>query len=252
MDKDKLLRILQSVSSGDTAPVDAFERLKTLPYEDLGFAKIDMHRCIRQGMPEVIYSPGKTSGQIAQIAKQLMQHHSPVLASRANADQANDIIAQMQGQPVIYHELARMLVFGAMPTVNKALPTVAILTAGTADLPVAEEAALVIESQGVPCLRINDVGVAGIHRLLDKVESLQSAAVTVVVAGMDGALPSVVAGLLAGPVIGVPTSIGYGAGMHGIAPLLTMLNSCAAGLTVVNIDNGFGGAVAALRLINSM
>src|SRR5262249_24443225 len=168
------------------------------------------------------------------------------LATRATAEQAREVLSKVQ--PAVYHELARMIVIGALPEADDALPAVAILTAGTADLPVAEGSALVLQAHAVPCLRINDVGVAGLHRLLDNLPTLQDVAATIVVAGMDGALPSVVAGLLPGPVIAVPTSVGYGAGMEGLAPLLTMLNSCAAGLTVVNIDNGFGAAVAASRI----
>ncbi len=224
--------------------------LRNLPYEELGFAKIDLHRSLRQGLPEVIFCPGKTAKQVVEIAHRLKQHHELVLASRATPELAAAVLPQLQG--AIYNELGRMLIFGPLPQPDDSVPAVAIVTAGTADLPVAEEAAVILQSTAIPLVQVTDVGVAGIHRLLGNLELLQSAAVTIVVAGMDGALPSVVGGLLDSPVIAVPTSIGYGASFQGLAALLTMLNSCAAGLTVVNIDNGFGAAVAATKIISSI
>jgi NCAIR mutase (PurE)-related protein len=247
MDKNKLLALLDMVSRGEMKPEAALDRLKTLPYEDVGFAKVDLHRSLRQGMPEVIYCPGKTAEQIAQIATRLRDHHEPVLASRATREQAQHVLTLIPS--AVYHDLSGMLVFGKIPSADESLKTVAVLTAGTADLPVAEECAIVLQARSVPVLRLSDVGVAGIHRLLSNLEQLQDVGATIVIAGMDGALPSVVAGLLPGPVIAVPTSVGYGASFQGLAPLLTMLNSCAAGLTVVNIDNGFGAAMAALRIV---
>lgn len=248
MDRDKLAAILNMVATGKL-PVDgALSQLRNLPYEDIGFAKVDNHRSLRQGVAEVIYSPGKTAEQIAQIAERLRINHRVVLASRATPEQARIVL---QHQPdAIYHELSGMLVFGRLPEPSDSIPAIAVVTAGTADRPVAEEASIVLQSAAAPIIHIQDVGVAGIHRLLDNISHLQSAAATIVVAGMDGALPSVVAGLLEGPVIAVPTSVGYGASLQGFAPLLTMLNSCAAGLTVVNIDNGFGAAMAALRAVS--
>lgn len=249
MDRDRLQDLLDAVARNELSPQDAMEKLRHLPYQDLGFAKVDMHRGIRQGMAEVIFCPGKTSQQIVEIARTLVANHKLVLATRATPDQANGVLSAWNEQGATYHELGRVLVFGELPQPDEALPVVAVVTAGTADLPVAEEAALVLQAHGVPVTRISDVGVAGIHRILNNVQPLMQASATIVVAGMDGALPSVVAGLLEAPVIAVPTSVGYGASFQGMAALLTMLNSCAAGLTVVNIDNGFGAAVAALRLI---
>ncbi|HEY9792276.1 MAG TPA: nickel pincer cofactor biosynthesis protein LarB [Candidatus Obscuribacterales bacterium] len=250
MDKQRLADILQAVSKQELSPQDALEMLRHLPYEDVGFAKLDLHRHLRQGMPEVIFCPGKTTEQIIAIAQRLRRHHQLVLASRASTEVAKQVLQELPEAG--YHELGKMLVFGSLPQPDESLPPVAVVTAGTADLAVAEEAAIVLQAHGVPVIRINDVGVAGIHRLLDNLQTLHSASVSIVVAGMDGALPSVIGGLLEGPVIAVPTSVGYGAAFQGLAPLLTMLNSCAAGLTVVNIDNGFGAAVAAMRLLRTI
>jgi pyridinium-3,5-biscarboxylic acid mononucleotide synthase len=247
MDRERILEILQAVANHQVTAEAAMERLRSLPFEDLGFAKLDLHRSLRQGMAEVIFCPGKTARQVTEIAARLSQHHAVVLASRATAELARVVL--QEHPTAIYHELPHMLVFGALPQPDDSLPAVAVVTAGTADLPVAEEAALVLQAHAVPVIRINDVGVAGIHRLLGNLETLKQASLTIVVAGMDGALPSVIAGLLPGPVVAVPTSVGYGASFQGMAALLTMLNSCAAGLTVVNIDNGFGAAAAAMRLL---
>ncbi len=201
-------------------------------------------------MPEVIFCPGKTAGQVIEIFQRLKQNHNLVLASRATSEIAAATLSQIPD--AVYHELGKMIVYGDLPDPDQSLPMVAVLTAGTADLPVAEEAALVLQSQAVPVTRLSDVGVAGLHRLLDNLELLRKAAVVIVVAGMDGALPSVVGGLLEAPVIAVPSSVGYGASFHGLAALLTMLNSCAAGVTVCNIDNGFGAAVAAVKIVKAM
>jgi NCAIR mutase (PurE)-related protein len=250
MDLERLQAILNTVARGELSPEQALDTLRDLPFEDLGFAKVDLHRALRQGMPEVIFCPGKTSQQVVEICKRLKQHHALVLASRATPEQATAVLAQIP--EAVYHELGKMIVCGSIPNPDESLPSVAVLTAGTADLPVAEETAIVLQSQGVPVLRLSDVGVAGIHRLLGNVDTLRKASVIVVVAGMDGALPSVVGGLVDIPVIAVPTSVGYGASFHGLAALLTMLNSCAAGITVCNIDNGFGAAVAAFRMVRSI
>jgi len=255
MDKERIAQILNSVASGDASPDQAMELLRNLPYEELGFARLDLHRSIRQGMPEVIFCPGKTTEQIVEIALRLKAHHKLVLASRMESDVASKVLPKLEAsieEGVFYNQLGKMLIVGALPQPDEELPSVAVVTAGTADLPVAEEAAVVLQSAGIPVNRLTDVGVAGIHRLLGSLDQLQKAAVTIVVAGMDGALPSVVAGLLASPVVAVPTSIGYGASFQGLAALLTMLNSCAAGLTVVNIDNGFGAANAALKIVNAI
>lgn len=250
MDKARIEEILNEIASGKVSPADALEKLRLLPYEDMGFAKLDLHRQLRQGQAEVIFCPGKTPDQILAICKRLNEHHALVLASRATPEVAKFVLDKLP--QASYHELAAMIVVGALPQPDEMLPTVAIITAGTADLPVAEEAALVLQAASMPLIRLNDVGVAGIHRLLGNVELIEKADITIVVAGMDGALPSVVAGLLRNPVIAVPTSVGYGASFDGLAALLTMLNSCAAGLTVVNIDNGFGAATAALKIANAL
>jgi pyridinium-3,5-biscarboxylic acid mononucleotide synthase len=247
MDTEKIRAILDAVAQGKLSSAEALSTLRNLPFEDVGFAKIDLHRSLRQGMAEVIFCPGKTAQQIIEIAKRLREHHDVVLASRAEPEVAQKVLSGLDG--AVYHELGKMIVYGDLPTPNETLPAVAVLTAGTADLPVAEEAAIVLQSQGIPVTRIADCGVAGIHRLFGNLETLQKASVVIVVAGMDGALPSVVGGLLEAPVIAVPTSVGYGASFHGLAALLTMLNSCAAGVTVTNIDNGFGAAVAAIKMV---
>lgn len=247
MDKHKLEELLGAVASGAISPEAACEQLKHMPFENLGFATLDSHRGLRQGLPEVVFCPGKTSAQVVEIMRRLYSNHEIVLATRATPEMASEVKAELPG--VQYHELSRILILGDMPDVDKSLPSVNVISAGTADLPVAEEAAIVLQAAGVAVVRTYDVGVAGIHRLFDRLPELQKNGVSIIVAGMDGALPSVVAGLLSGPVIAVPTSVGYGASFNGIAALLTMLNSCAAGLTVVNIDNGFGAGVAAFRVL---
>jgi NCAIR mutase (PurE)-related protein len=251
MEPEKLRAILDSVASGDVTPDAALQALRDLPYEDVGFAKVDLHRSLRQGMAEVIFCPGKTPYQIAEICRRLRQHHAVVLASRAEPAVAQEVLSQLR-EGAVYHELGKVIVYGDLPNPDESLPAVAVVTAGTADLPVAEEAAIVLQSQGVPVVRLPDVGVAGIHRLLGNLDVLRNVSVVIVVAGMDGALPSVVGGLLEAPVIAVPTSVGYGASFQGLAALLTMLNSCAAGLTVTNIDNGFGAAVAAHKIVRAL
>jgi len=246
VDKDKLLYLLDQIAKGKVSPEEASHQLRDLPYADLGFARVDSHRSLRHGYAEVVFSPGKSADQIVSIVQKLRETHDLVIASRADRKLAEEVLqAFPEGR---YEKLARALVFGRMPDTAGGAAIVNVVTAGTADIPVAEECALFLSCAGVPLQRLYDVGVAGIHRLLDNVALLRRGAITVVCAGMDGALPSVVGGILDGPVIAVPTSVGYGAAFDGLAPLLSMLNSCAAGITVVNIDNGFGAAYAALRM----
>ncbi len=216
---------------------------KTTQFENLDFACVDHDRASRQGVGEVIFCPGKTPEQIASIAQSLLKVESFVLATRADKEQFESVSKLIQ---CTYFETARIIRFGK--TGDKKIDFKAsILTAGTSDIPVAEEAAVFLEHHGVSICRVFDVGVAGIHRLLSRIDEFKESDAIIVVAGMDGALPSVVGGLVSCPVIAVPTSIGYGTAFGGIAPLMTMLNSCASGVTVVNIDNGFGAAMALLR-----
>jgi NCAIR mutase (PurE)-related protein len=249
----QLQRLLREVRAGKLSVADAVERLRSLPFEDLGFAKVDHHRALRTGFPEVIYCPGKTPEQAVQIAKRIRARRHVVLATRCSPEHCAQL---RQAFPeAVCHELARVTVIGRPPRPSPTAPppkagkAVAVVTAGTADVPVAEEAAVTAEALGCQVERIYDVGVAGLHRLLGHRERLEKARVIIVVAGMDGALASVVGGLVSAPVIAVPTSVGYGASFQGLAALLTMLNSCAAGVTVVNIDNGFGAGYFAALLM---
>jgi pyridinium-3,5-biscarboxylic acid mononucleotide synthase len=246
MDADKLKELLQEVAQGELTSSQAYELLKSLTFDDIGFAKLDQHRLSRQGMAEVIYCPGKTASQIVAIIHRMKPHHDVVLATRADGDTANQVLSLIPDGH--YDQTARMLIFGTMPQADDEV-RVCVVSAGTADMPVAEECALYLVACGIRVERVYDVGVAGIHRLFPYVDILKQSQAVIVVAGMDGALPSVIGGLVGTPVIAVPTSTGYGASFHGLAALLTMLNSCAAGLTVVNIDNGFGAAVAAQRIV---
>jgi NCAIR mutase (PurE)-related protein len=233
---------MEAVQSGQVAPDDACDRLKHLPFEDLGFAKVDHHRPLRTGMPEVIYGKGKTADQVAQIFKSLAASGVNVLATRADREQF-DAVSRVEARAV-FHEAARCITLRQAPT-SPRLGRIAIVCAGTSDLPVAEEARVTAELMGNEVDLIADVGVAGLHRLLAQHERLQQAAALIVCAGMEGALPSVVGGLVGVPVIAVPTSVGYGAAFGGVAALLGMLNSCSPNVTVVNIDNGFGAAYVA-------
>lgn len=250
MDKEKVKSLLVSLSQGELSVNDVYEELKSLPFKNLDFARIDSHRSLRQGAPEVIFCPGKTAEQVVAIATELQLHHPIVLATKASTSVASAIKEKMPTTQ--YHSTSGLLIWGELPKPNPSGPRIAVVTAGTADTPIAEEATLCLEASAIKVERINDVGVAGLHRLLDVVDVLQECSICIVIAGMDGVLPSVVAGLVAGPVIAVPTSVGYGASFEGLAALLTMLNSCAAGLTVVNIDNGFGAAMAAIRILSSL
>ena len=247
MDVQELKHLLAQVQSGRMDLDAATEQLKNLPYENIGYARIDHHRCMRNGVPEVIYCEGKTVAQTGEIARRLAHHHSNILATRANRDMYEGIKAAVDD--CVYHEMARIVVIKPRP-VDK-IGNIAVVTAGTSDIPVAEEAAITAETLGNHVNRIYDAGVAGIHRILNVREDLFKANVAVVVAGMEGALASVVGGLVSCPVIGVPTSIGYGASFGGVAALLCMLNSCASGVSVVNIDNGFGAGYQS-SLINKL
>lgn len=246
MDKKHLHKLLSHVQNGDLTVDEAMERLRNLAYEDLGFAKVDHHRALRQGFPEVIYCPGKTTEQIVAIASRMADTTANVLATRATPE-VYDVLKNVFPDAE-YHELCKAVVVNR-DTADNGQGMVLVVAAGTADLSVAEEAALTAELMGSRVERLYDVGVAGIHRLFDNHDKLTSANVLVVVAGMEGALASVVGGLVDKPVIAVPTSVGYGANFGGLSALLTMLNTCATGVAVVNIDNGFGGGYTA-ALIN--
>ncbi len=244
MTRERLEKLLRDLQAGRLSRSTALDRLRTLPYEDLGFASVDHHRSLRQGFPEVIFCEGKTRAQVVAIARGLLKKGGPLLATRVTADVAKAL--KKLDRRAQYHELARTVV--VQPKKPPLTGDVLIVTAGTADVPVAEEARVTAEVMGSRVETLYDVGVAGIHRVLDRHERIRRARVLVVVAGMDGVLPSVVGGLVDRPVIAVPTSRGYGASCGGLAALLTMLNSCAAGVGVMNIDNGFGAGVLAHRI----
>jgi NCAIR mutase (PurE)-related protein len=251
MSPEQLRTLLADVRTGDVSIDAALDQLKRLPYDDLGFAKIDHHRALRTGAPEVIYCAGKTPEQVVTLAQRMQGHGVPVLGTRATPEQRDAVLAALPA--ATWHATARAFHLPAdpAPPPPAVRGTVAVCTGGTSDLPVAEEAALTAELLGSPVLRLYDVGVAGLHRLLAQVPELQAASVVVVIAGMEGALASVVSGLVAAPVIAVPTSVGYGAAFGGLAALLSMLNACAPGVAVVNIDNGFGAGYLA-GMINKM
>lgn len=230
--------ILKQVAEGNMSPDDAKKELAT--FENLGFAKIDHHRPKRQGFPEVIFGEGKTASQIIAIAQSMKKRNENILATRIDADKAREICSVLP--EFEYDKTSRTLVLKHKEVKEKGAGFIAVVCAGTSDLPIAEEAAKTLEAFDIEVRRFYDVGVAGIHRLLNEIEEIQNAVASIVVAGMEGALPSVVGGLVSHPVIAVPTSVGYGANFNGLSALLTMLNSCAAGISVVNIDNGFGGA----------
>ncbi|MFZ5925250.1 MAG: nickel pincer cofactor biosynthesis protein LarB [Bacillota bacterium] len=279
MDVSRLREILQKVKQGDMGVDGALDELRDLPYEDLGYAKIDHHRPLRVGLPEVVFCQGKTPDQVAGIMQRLSQSHAIVIGTRATPE-VFEAVSQC-AKDAIYFPEARIIAIRREATepclkaisgtgtgerqksrescknqikegqLEKVRGTISVVSAGTADLPVAEEAAVTAELLGNPAERVYDVGVAGIHRLLDALPRLRGSTVIIVVAGMEGALPSVVAGLVDRPVVAVPTSVGYGASFHGLSALLAMLNSCAPGIGVVNIDNGFGAAILA-HLINRL
>jgi hypothetical protein len=245
MNRSDLTKLLQNVRAGRIDIETALDRLKHLPFEDVMYAHIDHHRQLRHGMPEVIYCEGKTLEQVVGITKRMLANKSDVLATRAN--EAIYKAVKKLDRRAVYHKASRAIVVRREKK-DASKGTILVLTAGTSDIPVAEEAAITADMLGSTVRTVYDVGVAGIHRVLSKRDLLDAARVIVVVAGMDGALPSVVGGLVDKPVIAVPTSVGYGAGFQGLAPLLTMLNSCAAGIAVMNIDNGFGAGVLAHRI----
>jgi hypothetical protein len=245
MEEARLRRLLDRVAAGKLGVAEAFERLKVLPFEDLGFAKVDHHRAIRRGFPEVIFCEGKTAAEIVKIAKNVTARGSNLLATRCDPALFRKISPALRG--AVYHREGRL--FAIERVKAKRLGLVAVVSGGTSDRPVAEEAALTAQYLGCAVDRLYDVGVAGIHRLLSSWERIRAADCIVVVAGMEGALASVVAGIADSPLIAVPTSVGYGASFGGLAALLTMLNSCAGGVTVVNIDNGFGAGYAAATII---
>jgi len=245
MDAQQLKDLLEAVAAGST-PVDAAQKaLGDLPFAELDHAKVDHHRALRCGFPEVIFCEGKTPAQVRSVARELLEHGDVVLATRASASQYQSL-AQVASD-ARYFEAARLIVVDRR-TEPPAEGHIVVATGGTADIPVAEEAAITAEVMGNRVTRLFDVGVAGVHRLLAHQELLRSARVIIAVAGMEGALPSLVTGLVSVPVIAVPTSVGYGANFGGVSALLTMLNSCASGMAVVNIDNGFGAAAMASRI----
>lgn len=248
MNAASIRKLFQDVRSGKIAPDDAVARLRHLPFEDLGFAKVDHHRALRAGMPEVILGEGKTPAQVAAIFSKLAQHGGNILATRANEKQFSAVKKKVRKAE--YRELARAIVLQRDQT-KYGKGIIAVVSAGTSDVPVAEEAVVTAEVMGNEVEHFYDVGVAGIHRLLANREALTKARVVIVCAGMEGALPSVVGGLVGVPVIAVPTSIGYGSSFKGLAALLGMLNSCASNVSVVNIDNGFGAGYIA-SLINRL
>jgi pyridinium-3,5-biscarboxylic acid mononucleotide synthase len=246
---EALLHLLQAVSSGNVTPETALEKLKHLPFESVAdFAKIDHHRQLRTGFPEVIWGQDKTPSQIIQIVQAMRNDSTVVMATRIELEVYRQLKAEIKD--LVYYPTARICALTpSLKTINPG--SISILTAGTADLPVAEEAAVTAELCGFKVNRLWDVGVAGIHRLLSNYQIIYRADVLIVVAGMEGALPSVVAGMADCPVIGVPTSVGYGTSFNGVTPLLTMLNSCATGIGVVNIDNGFGAAILAGQILRT-
>ena len=248
MEIDRIETLLTQFKNGEVGLPETLLTLKQLPFEDLGFAKVDHHRALRTGYPEVIFCQGKTYEQVEKIYQSLAQHNENILLTRAEAD----LYERMQkiDERLIYNEAARTITLEQENRTKEG--SVLIISAGTADIPVAEEAAITASISGANVERLYDCGVAGIHRLLAQTEKIQQARCIVAVAGMEGALPSVVGGLAPCPIIGVPTSVGYGSHLNGIAPLFTMLNSCSPNITVVNIDNGFGAGFCAAMINNGV
>jgi NCAIR mutase (PurE)-related protein len=249
VDRQQLLETLDRVRTGALSPADAAQALSDLPYAEVahavGTTMIDHHRELRTGVPEIVFAAGKTPEQIAGAMTELARRAGGALATRVDAAKAAALRSLVPG--VAIHELARVAVLGA-PAARPAAAPIAVVCAGTSDLPVAEEAALVAEFLGAPVIRVSDVGVAGLHRLLARLDAIREATVVIAVAGMEAALPSVLGGLIDRPLIAVPTSVGYGVSLDGLVALAAMLASCAVGITVVNIDNGVGAAVAAVRV----
>jgi NCAIR mutase (PurE)-related protein len=239
------VKLLEKFRAGGVGRDEVLHAFQAAPIVDLGFAKIDTHRALRKGFPEVVFGAGKTPEQVLKIASKLVEREERVLVTRITPQHAR--LLKRKFKRAVYHELARCVTIEKAPA-EKRSGTVVVACAGTSDLPIAEEAAVTAEIMGNQVERISDIGVAGVHRLLGRLGTIQSANVVIVVAGMEGALPSVVGGLISKPVIAVPTSIGYGANFGGLAALLGMLNSCSSGVTVVNIDNGFGAGYAASQI----
>lgn len=248
MDREKLRSILAQLKKGKLDVGQAMEALRRLPFEDLGFAKVDTHRSVRRGFPEVVYCPGKGVKKVVEILRTLSRDSERVLATRATEEVVRGAENAIQDRVVRFFPEARLLLVG--PPADQKRGHVVVISGGTSDSPVAEEAAVTSEVLGNRTTRLYDVGVAGFHRLLSQREILDKARVVIVVAGMEGALPSVVGGMVEAPVIAVPTSVGYGASFEGLAALLAMLNTCVPGVVVVNVDNGFGAGFFA-NLINS-
>jgi pyridinium-3,5-biscarboxylic acid mononucleotide synthase len=242
---NEAIRLLEKFRAGGVGRDQVLQAFQAAPVADLGFAQVDTHRALRKGFPEIIFGAGKSPEQVLKIAAKLLEHEPHVLVTRIGPEHAR--VLRRKYACAIHHELARCVTIDRKP-LPKRPGTIAVVCAGTSDLPVAEEAAVTAEIMGNRVERVNDVGVSGVHRLLSRLEGIQRANVVIVVAGMEGALPSVVAGLVAKPVIAVPTSVGYGASFGGLAALLGMLNSCGSGVTVVNIDNGFGAGYAASQI----
>lgn len=242
MDEKKLRLLVEKLKNGSLSEDDAIAQLKKLPYEDLGFARVDHHRALRTGTPEVIFSQGKTFEQVRDIAERLHHNNRLILATRATEDLYDYLLNSFDS--IGYNRHARIITIGEFPepATDK---YVLVLTGGTSDIPFAEEAALTAEAMGSPVKRLFDVGITGVHRLLSHMDILTEANVVVAAAGMEGALPTLAAGLVSRPVIAIPTSVGYGANFGGLSALLTMINSCAPGVAVVNIDNGFGAGYLA-------
>lgn len=246
--KTEIKRILEAVKNGEMSVEDALLAMKKEPFSDIGYAKVDLHRGIRQGVPEVIYGAGKTAEQMIGIAEKMKQNgQSTIVITRLSPEAAKELEKRYD---MDYHADARIGIIGPMPQAD-GIGKIVVATGGTSDIPVAEEAALTAEAHGNEVVRLYDVGVAGLHRLLAHLDEIMSASVIIAIAGMEGALASVIGGLADCPVIAVPTSVGYGASFHGLSALLSMLNSCASGVSVVNIDNGFGAGYLA-SMINHM
>ena len=249
MDRQQLLEVLEQVRAGALSPAEAARRVGDLPYAEVahavGSTMIDHHRELRTGVPEIVFGAGKTPEQIAAALRELARRSGGAIATRIDAARADALRALVP--EVAIHDLARIAVLGA-PGPRPAAAPIAVVCAGTSDLPVAEEAALIAEFLGAPVVRISDVGVAGVHRLLARLDAIREAAVVIAVAGMEAALPSVLGGLIDRPLVAVPTSVGYGVSIDGLIAMGAMLASCAVGITVVNIDNGVGAAVAAVRI----
>ena len=244
MTTTEAIQLLEKFRAGAVSRQHVLRAFQAAPVTDLGFAQVDSHRALRKGFPEVIFGAGKTPKEVQLIAGTLLKREQRILITRITAEHAR--VVKKKLKHAVYHELARCITIERTPSIKRG--NIAVVCAGTSDLPVAEEATITAEIMGNNVVRVNDVGVAGLHRLLGKLEIIQRANVVVVAAGMEGALPSVVAGLVSKPVIAVPTSIGYGASFGGLAALLGMLNSCGSGVTVVNIDNGFGAGYAAAQI----